>query len=69
MKKKVNILQLIGSICLLIGYIIVLLNLIIEIPFELYLCCGLLFGVAIVLFTIVLVKQRRSIKRHNDEQT
>ena len=67
MKKKVNILQLIGSICLLIGYIIVLLNLIIEIPFELYLCCGLLFGVAIVLFTIVLVKQRRSIKRHNDE--
>ena len=60
--KKVNILQLIASICLLIGSIINLLNLIIEIPFGLYVCTGPLLFVSVVLFIIVLVKRIRNKK-------
>lgn len=55
--KKVNILQLIASICLLIGSIINLLNLLIEIPFALYVCTGPLFLISVILFGIVIVKQ------------
>ena len=55
--KKVNILQLIASICLLIGSIINLLNSLIEIPFALYVCTGPLFLTSVILFGIVLVKQ------------
>lgn len=58
--KKINIIQLIASICLLIGSIINLLNLIIEIPFGLYVCTGPLFLISIVLFAIVIVKQIKS---------
>ena len=57
--KRVNILQLIAAICLLIGSIINLLNLIIEIPFGLYVCTGPLLLVSVVLYCIVFVKQRR----------
>ena len=55
--KKVNILQLIASICLLIGSIINLLNLLIEIPFALYVCTGPLLLTSVILFGIVIVKQ------------
>ena len=55
--KKVNIIQLIASICLLIGSIINLLNLLIEIPFVLYVCTSPLLLISAVLFAIVLVKQ------------
>ena len=58
--KKINIIQLIASICLLIGSIINLLNLIIEIPIGLYVCTGPLLLVAVVLFAIVIVKQIKS---------
>ena len=58
--RKINIIQLIASICLLIGSIINLLNLIVEIPFGLYVCTGPLLLVSIVLFTIVIVKQIKS---------
>lgn len=63
--KKVNILQLIASICLLTGSIINLLNLIIDIPFGLYVCTGPLLFVSVILFAIVLVKQ---IKYKNKRQ-
>ena len=57
--KRVYILQLIAAICLLIGSIINLLNLIIEIPFGLYVCTGPLLLVSVVLYGIVFVKQIR----------
>ena len=66
--KKVNVLQLIASICLLIGSIINLLNTIIEIPFGLYVCTGPLFLVSAALFIIVLVKQMRNKKQSNNEE-
>ncbi len=55
--KKINILQLIASICLLIGSIINLLNLLIEIPFALYVCIVPLFLISVILLGIVIVKQ------------
>ena len=64
--KKVNVLQLIASICLLIGNIINLLNLLIEIPFALYVCTGPLLLISVTLFIIVLVKQIKSKKNKND---
>ncbi len=66
--KKVNVLQLIASICLLIGSMINLLNLIMEIPFGLYVCTGPLLFVSVVLFIIVLVKQMRNKKQSNNEK-
>ena len=61
--KKVNILQLIASICLLIGSIINLLNLLIEIPFALYVCTtGPLLLISVILFGIVIVKQIKESK-------
>ena len=55
--KKVNILQLIASICLLIGSIINLLNLLIEIPFALHVCTVPLLLLSAILLGIVIVKQ------------
>ena len=54
--KKTNIVQLIAVICLLIGSIINLLNLVTEIPFGLYVCTGPLLLISVVLFAIVIVK-------------
>ena len=65
--KKVNILQLITSICLLIGNIINLLNLLIEIPFALYVCTGPLLLISVILFTIVLVKQIKNKKQNKND--
>ena len=64
--KKVSVLQLIASICLLIGSIINLLNLLIEIPFALYVCTGPLLLISVTLFIIVLVKLIKSKKNKND---
>ena len=61
--KKVNILQLIASICLLIGSIINLLNSLIEIPFALYVCAGPLFLISVILFGVVIVKQIKNKKK------
>ena len=64
--KKVNILQLIASICLLIGSIINLLNLLIEIPFALYVCTGPLLLTSMILFGIVIVKQIKKGKKQKE---
>lgn len=61
--KKVNVIQLIASICLLLGSIINLLNLLVEIPFGLYVCTGPLLASSIILFVIVLVKQIKNRKK------
>ena len=55
--KKVNVLQLVASICLLIGSIINLLNLLIEIPFAIYVCTVPLLLISVILFVIVMMKQ------------
>ena len=65
--KKVNILQLIASICLLIGSIINLLNLLIEIPFALYVCTGPLLLISVILFIIVFVKQIQNKKQNKND--
>ena len=65
--KKVYILQLIASICLLIGSIINLLNLLIEIPFALYVCTGPLLLTAVILFIIVFVKQIKNKKQNKND--
>ena len=65
--KKVNILQLIASICLLIGNIINLLNLLIKIPFALYVCTGPLFLISVILFGVVLVKQIKNKKQNKND--
>ena len=61
--KKVNILQLIASILLLIGSIINLLNLLIKIPFALYVCTGPLLLISMILFGVVIVKQIKNKKK------
>ena len=61
--KKVNILQIIASICLLIGSIINFLNLLIKIPFELYVCTGPLLLISVILFGVVIVKQIKNKKK------
>ena len=65
--KKVNILQLIASICLLIGSIINLLNLLIELPFALYVCTAPLLLISVILFIIVFLKQRKNNKRNKND--
>lgn len=65
--KKVNILQLIASICLLIGSIINLLNLLIEIPFALYVCTSPLLLISVILFIIVFVKQIKNKKQNKND--
>ena len=54
--KKVNLLQLIASVCLLFGSIINLLNLCIEIPLALSICSVPLLLVSIILYAIILKK-------------
>ena len=61
--KKVYILQLIASICLLIGIIINFLNLLIKIPFALYVCTGPLLLISVILFGVVIVKQIKNKKK------
>ena len=55
--KKVNIIQCIASILLVTGSIINLLNLLLEIPFALYVCTGPLLLISVILSIIVLGKQ------------
>ena len=55
--RKINIVQLIASICLLIGSVINLLNILIEIPLAIYVCTGPLLLISVVLFIILLIKQ------------
>ena len=66
--KKVNVLQLIASICLLVGNVINLLNICLEIPFAVYVSTGPLFIISVILYSIVLVQKIKLKKsQHNDD--
>ncbi|MBE6701498.1 MAG: hypothetical protein E7582_06410 [Ruminococcaceae bacterium] len=66
--KKVNVLQLIASICLLVGNVINLLNICLEIPFAVYVSTGPLFIISVILFSIVLVQKMKLKKsQQNDD--
>ncbi len=66
--KKVNVLQLIASICLLVGNVINLLNICLEIPFAVYVSTGPLFIISVILFSIVLVRKIKLKKsQQNDD--
>ncbi len=55
--KRINVLQLIASILLLVGNVINLLNLFMEIPFVVYMCSGPLFLISVILNSVVLAKE------------
>ena len=61
--EKVNVIQLIASLCLLCGSIINILNLCIEIPLELSICSIPLLGASIILYSIFLKKQIKDKKQ------
>lgn len=66
--KKVNILQLIASICLLVGNVINLLNFCLEIPFAVYVSTVPLLIISVILFSIVLVQKIKLKKsQQNDD--
>ena len=67
--KKVDILQLIASICLLVGNVINLLNLCLEIPFAVYVCTGPLFIISVILYSIVLVQKIKLKKSQLDDDS
>lgn len=58
--KKVDVLQLVASICLLVGSVINILNLCLEIPFALRIATLPLFLICVVLYGIVLVIKIKS---------
>ncbi len=58
--KKIRILQLIASICLLLGSSMNILNLFIDRSPSLYACTALLLGASAILFGIVLVNMLKA---------
>ena len=64
--KKIDILQLIASVFLLIGTVINILNFYIEIHFAVLICLGPIYLTSIILYAIVLVKKIR-LKKNNTE--
>lgn len=65
--KKVNILQLIASICLLLGSVINLIEAITETQFPLSVFSIPLLFVAIVLYSVVLGKRKEDKKKNCEE--
>ena len=66
--KKVNVLQLVASICLLVGNVINLLNICLEIPFAVYVSTGPLFIISVIIYSIVLVQKIKLKKsQQNDD--
>ena len=65
--KRIDVLQLIASIFMLIGSVINLFDLFMEIPFALHACTLPLLTVALVLFCVVWAKQIRDRKKNKGE--
>ena len=65
--KKVNILQLIASICLLLGSVINLIEAITETQFPLSVFSIPLLFVAIVLYSVVLGKRKEDKEKNCEE--
>lgn len=66
--KKINVLHLIASLCLFFGSIINLLHTLTDIPTALHFCSLPLNLAAIVLYSIVLVKQMREKKKNKKDE-
>ena len=66
--KKINVLHLIASLCLLFGSIINLLHIITDIPTALHVCALPLLLAAIVLYSIVFVKQLKEKKKNKKDE-
>ena len=64
--KKINVLQLIASLCFLFGNTITLVNTFTEIPVALSICSLLLLLASIILYCIVL--KRRLKEKNQDEK-
>ena len=61
--KKINVLQLIASLCMLFGCVINLLDLCIGLPFAVRVCATPLLIAALVLYIIVLRNQMKNKKK------
>ena len=66
--RKVNVIQLIASICLLFVSVANLLNLIMEIPFWLHVCTGPISLITVILFSIVFCRQIKSKKKDKNSK-
>ena len=64
--KKVDVIQLIASLCLLFGSIINLLNICIEIPFALSICSVPFLLASIILYAIFWKKQIKDKNNKNE---
>lgn len=58
--KKVSVMRLVASVCLLIGCVVSLVNWCTDIPKEVQLCGIVLRAVSLVLYGILLVKMIRN---------
>lgn len=65
--KKVNVLQLVASICLLIGCVVSLVSLCADIPQAVELCGIVLRADFVVLYAILLVKMIRNKQKENEK--
>lgn len=67
--KKVDVLQLIASICLFVGCIINLLGNFLEIPFALRVVTLPLFIISVILYAIVLVRKIKLKKSQQNDNS
>lgn len=65
--KKVSVMQLAASVCLLIGCVVSLVNLCTDVPKEVELCGIVLRAVSLVLYGILLVKMIRNKRKEKVE--
>ena len=67
--KKVDVLQLIASICMFVACIINLLENFLEIPFVLRAATLPLLMISVVLYSIVLAQKTKSKKRQQKDES
>ena len=65
--KKVGVMQLVASVCLLIGCVVSLVSLYTDIPKEVQWCGIVLRAVALVLYGILLVNMLRNKRKGKEE--
>ena len=65
--KKVSVMQLAASVCLLIGCVVSLVNLCTNVPKAVELCGIVLRAVSLVLYGILLVKMIRNKRKEKVE--
>lgn len=65
--KKVSALQMVASICLLIGCVVSLVNLCTDVPKSVQWCGIVLRAVSCVLYALFLVKMMRNKRKEKEE--